>query len=219
MELLAERRPTPRSKGLSLSTLQRRSPRTFGLRPLAVGALALLGAVAGGCYAPALRDCTVSCDSQAHCAGDQICGSDGLCAAPGVAGHCAQVGTPQPTDAQVKIDLDARPPGPARDAAVAIDAPAPSPDAPTTATLRVQIHGKGSVFVDGLGACTAGQDQQGDCGYEVALGVAVTARARASQFDQRFASWSSVTCRSAGATCTFTPTTSLTIVARFDKVP
>ena len=180
------------------------------------GALALLG----GCYSPSLRDCTVSCESGAQCLGDQICGADGLCAAPDVAGHCAMTGGAMP-DAPVKIELDA---GAASDAATALDAaleappPAP-PDAATTATLRVQIDGAGAVLVDGRGACTAAQDQHGDCSYEVPLGVAVTARALASQLDQRFVAWISATCQAAGATCTFTPTASVTIVAKFDKVP
>jgi hypothetical protein len=85
------------------------------------------------------------------------------------------------------------------------------------ATLRVQIDGKGNVLVDGFGACTATQGPGGDCSYQVPIGVAQTVRAIPSGFDQKFSAWSSPTCRSAGATCTFTPTASVTIVAKFDK--
>jgi hypothetical protein len=119
---------------------------------------------------------------------------------------------------------DAAPPPPADAPAMppTTDAPPPPPtppDAAATGQLRVQIDGKGSVLVDNLGACTSGSMGHGDCSYEVPLHVPQTARAIATQIDQRFQSWSSDICRSAGATCTFTPTASVTIVAKFDKLP
>jgi hypothetical protein len=49
----------------------------------------LLGsALLASCYAPELRDCTVTCSASTDCGDDQVCGGDGFCAAPDVAGTC-----------------------------------------------------------------------------------------------------------------------------------
>ena len=138
-----------------------------------------------GCYAPSLRDCTVSCASQRDCADGQVCGSDGLCASPGVAGHCAA-----PNDAAVA-------------------------DAPATISLRVQVSGKGSITVDDHGACSSEDPQHGDCTYEIAPRVAQSVHALPIQPDQVFQSWTSATCSGHGANCTFTPTAATTIAAKF----
>jgi hypothetical protein len=50
--------------------------------------LLLIIAILSGCYAPDLRDCTVTCSGATDCASGQVCGSDGYCAAEGVAGSC-----------------------------------------------------------------------------------------------------------------------------------
>jgi hypothetical protein len=50
--------------------------------------LLLILAILSGCYAPDLRDCTVTCSGATDCASGQVCGSDGYCAAEGVAGSC-----------------------------------------------------------------------------------------------------------------------------------
>ncbi len=47
-----------------------------------------IGLGLGGCYAPDLRDCTVTCSAAGDCAGGQVCGADGFCAARDVAGSC-----------------------------------------------------------------------------------------------------------------------------------
>lgn len=55
----------------------------------------LLGVlVSTGCYAPDLRDCTVTCSRPDECAGDQVCNSAGLCAAEGAACPSATVDAP-----------------------------------------------------------------------------------------------------------------------------
>lgn len=173
----------------------------------------LIAALVGptGCYGPSLRDCTVSCAAPADCAGDQVCGNEGLCVAPDHAGTCASAAPP--------------PDAPRIDAGRVVDAAAPTVDAavpdappPTTGTLRIQINGKGNVFVDGHGVCSSlGGPAPSDCTYDIALRVAQTVRAVPSQPDQRFTSWTSETCSGQPATCTFTPVGSTTIVARFDK--
>lgn len=45
--------------------------------------LALTLLATGACYAPDLRDCTVTCSAADECAGDQVCNSAGLCATEG----------------------------------------------------------------------------------------------------------------------------------------
>lgn len=50
--------------------------------------LLLIIAILSGCYAPDLRDCTVTCTGAKDCAGGQVCGQDGYCAAEGIAGTC-----------------------------------------------------------------------------------------------------------------------------------
>lgn len=50
--------------------------------------LLLIIAILSGCYAPDLRDCTVTCSGAKDCASGQVCGADGYCAAEGVAGSC-----------------------------------------------------------------------------------------------------------------------------------
>jgi hypothetical protein len=50
--------------------------------------LLLILAILSGCYAPDLRDCTVTCSGAKDCASGQVCGADGYCAAEDVAGSC-----------------------------------------------------------------------------------------------------------------------------------
>jgi hypothetical protein len=166
---------------------------------LGCAAAAALVALAG-CYAPSLRDCTVSCAAQQDCAGGQVCGSDGMCASPEVAGHC------------VSASPDA---GLERDAGMPADAAAP--DAPATVSLRVQVAGKGSISVDGHGVCSSQDPNHGDCTYDVELRVAQRVRALPIQPDQVFGRWTSPTCSGQGAICTFTPTAATNIAASFVK--
>jgi len=155
--------------------------------------LALAGVALAGCYAPALRDCTVSCASRDDCAAGQVCGGDGMCAAPEVAGRCAMVAT------------DAGPPP--------IDA---ATDAPITVRLTVQITGKGKVNLEGVGSCSSDAPQKGSCGYDVAAGAMQTAQALPIQLDQVFTMWSSTTCSGQSARCVFAPAGAATITARFE---
>jgi hypothetical protein len=178
-----------------------------------MGVLAGIAAlvVLAGCYAPSLRDCTVSCAGPSDCAPGQVCGDDGLCAAPEVAGRC-QMAT---VDAGPGKDA-----GPPRDAAPGVDASpavdAAAPDAPPTVKLRVQIDGKGSVQVDGSGTCSSSDPSHGNCVYDIALDIAQRVEAMADD-NQDFVGWLSITCAGQGPICTFTPPASLTIVARFER--
>jgi hypothetical protein len=167
-------------------------------------AAVVAGLVLAGCYAPAVRDCTVSCDAPGDCASGQVCGTDRMCAAPGVAGHCAMIAP--------DAGADAREP---RDAAPAPDA---RPDATPMVRLTVQVMGKGSVVLDGLATCSSLAPQHGICMYDVVPGVAITAQAAAIDLDQVFAMWTSAVCAGASARCTFTPDVATTISARFEKL-
>ena len=89
--------------------------------------------VLSSCYAPDLRDCTVTCSGASACSGGQICGADGYCAAPGVAGTCS--------------------------AAHGVDA---GLDAAPRVVLHIQIMGNGRVDVTGAGTCSSGNGP-GDC--------------------------------------------------------
>lgn len=167
----------------------------MGLLAATVAALVL-----ASCYAPAVRDCTVSCEAPGDCARGQVCGSDGMCAAPEVAGHCAIVAP------------DAA--SPPRDAA--IDA---RPDAVPTVRLTVQVMGKGSIVLDDAMTCSSEAPQHGMCVYNVAPGVPITAQATPIQLDQQFTMWTSTVCGGQPARCTFTPAdAATTISARFDKL-
>lgn len=166
-----------------------------------MGVLARAALVAlAACYEPALIDCKIACESADDCAGDQVCGRDGLCAAPAIAGTCARA----------MAAPDAALPA---DAAIAIDA-AP-PDA-ATVMLRVQIEGKGSVVIAGVGTCSSDEPARGDCTYDVPPGATRSARA-VPAVDQRFTRWSSLVCGGQGETCTFTPLLFTSITAKFDK--
>jgi hypothetical protein len=167
--------------------------------------------VLAGCYAPSLRDCTVSCAGPSDCAPGQVCGDDGMCAAPDVAGQCAM----ETVDAG--MGQDATPPGTAHDAAPPRDT-GPVVDAgppPMMVKLRVQIDGTGSVVVDGRGTCSSADPSHGNCMYDIALGIAQ--RVQATQIDpmQSFLGWSSNPCGGQGPICTFTPPAPLTVVAKF----
>jgi len=174
-----------------------------------MGVLAGIAAAAcialAGCYSPSLRDCTVSCASASDCATGQVCGGDGMCAAPGVAGRCAALIDAGPRDA---ARGDAAPP---RDAAPA-DAP---PDAARTVRLTVQIIGKGSIAVDGVGTCSSQDPDKGSCAYDVAAGVPLTVQAMPIDVGDMFAMWMSIACAGQGTRCMVTPVIATAITGRF----
>lgn len=166
---------------------------------LLAGIVAAAGLALTGCYSPSLRDCTVSCGSASDCAAGQVCGADGMCASPAVAGRCA---------AQVDAGHDA----PAHPDAALADAP---PDARPTVRLTVQVMGKGSVTVEGIGTCSSQDPDRGNCVYDVVPGVPLTARATPITSSDVFTMWSSATCAGQGARCQFTPVIATVIAARF----
>jgi hypothetical protein len=157
-------------------------------------AFALLVTSATGCYDPQLRDCTLTCNTQSDCAGDQVCGSDHFCAAPDIAGTCSSL----PGDAGSKH----------RDAGVdtpkmADARPDAAPDAATHAELTVSIEAKGRVTMIGIGTCDEAPPQNGQCTFTVLLGSLVTASAQGYP-DWRFDRWTTSACASTPiATCTF----------------
>jgi hypothetical protein len=180
----------------------------------AIGALVAIVA-SSACYSPDLRDCTVTCSTADDCAGDQVCGRDRLCAMPAVADHCealsvADAGVIAPADAHGDAGEPTQPP---HDAGT--DAP-PTPP-PTQITLRVQIAGKGTVLVDGHGMCTAQGTQHGDCTFTVTRNVGEVLHAIADP-TQKFAAWTSTTCKGQSTTCSFTPTAAVTVTVEFDKL-
>jgi hypothetical protein len=150
------------------------------------------------CYSPTLHDCTVVCESADDCANGQICGADKLCAAPEAAGKCQQLSG--------MIDA-----GVVHNDAGMIDAPPPA-----MVMIRVQIEGKGSVTLDGAGACGAQGGQHGDCTFTVAPRTQ-TIRVNLLPPGDPFVGWTSMTCKTAGLVCSFTASAGLTIVAKFDK--
>ncbi len=81
-----------------------------------------------GCYAPDVRDCTITCGAADECADDQVCNADGYCAADGV--QCPRGGGGG---------------GGAVDGGV--DAPVGS------LQLNVRVDGTGRLDIDGVGEC------------------------------------------------------------------
>jgi hypothetical protein len=160
------------------------------------GIAAAAGLALAGCYSPSLRDCTVSCGSASDCASGQVCGPDGMCASPAVAGRCRTL-----VDAG-NLDAPAHP-----DAAL--------PDAGRTVRLTMQIIGKGSVFVEGVGACSSQDPDRGNCMYVVVAGAPLTAQANPIAAGDVFVMWSSITCADQDARCQFTPVIATVIAARF----
>ncbi|MCX5743524.1 MAG: hypothetical protein NT062_13610 [Proteobacteria bacterium] len=142
-------------------------------------ALALL--VLGGCYAPALRDCTVTCaaDEPSACADGQAC----------THGYC--VADPATTCA---LDLpDARPPPPT-------DAmPDAHPVDPLTTRLHVSIMGRGRVDIEGQGSCAT------DCTVTITRDVQL--RLTAVDLDQEFDRWTSAACQGQPKRCELIPGT------------
>lgn len=169
-------------------------------------AMALTGA---SCYSPDLRDCTVACASQNDCAYGQVCGADQFCAAPEIAGRCSEL----PGDAG-SDDRDAGIPDGKLDARV--DAAPPPPDGHLMVPLHLKIDGDGRVTVPGEPACEKQGPQNGDCNYQVTLGLPLTLTAQPYE-DSRFDRWSGMPCNLQDATCTFIPTAAADVHARFKK--
>jgi hypothetical protein len=170
------------------------------LRVRDVLAIALGGA---SCYSPELRDCTVSCASQNDCANGQVCGADQFCAAPEVAGHCSSL----PSDAG----------GDDRDAGAGDGKLDAAPDPIVMVPMHLKIDGDGRVTVTGQLTCEKQGSQNGDCQYQVTLGLPITLDAQPYNGHQ-FERWTGAPCSAQGTTCTFIPTGATDLHARFIKV-
>jgi hypothetical protein len=166
-------------------------------------ALAVTIALAGtACYAPALRDCTVTGRGAGDCATGQVCGSDGYCAAPEIAGACSTL-----PDAPARADA---PTADARfDAAPMIDA-MPAIDSRPTAQLHITITGKGTVDSNVMSVtCTA---PPGDCLFTVDDGSSITLTAVGAGAGHPFQQWTTDNCKDQGASCTLVVTAPVTAV-------
>ncbi|CAN5879057.1 hypothetical protein BH11MYX3_BH11MYX3_46260 [soil metagenome] len=105
--------------------------------------LLLILAILSGCYAPDVRDCTVTCSAATDCASGQVCGKDGFCAAEGVAGTCGPGGVDAGVDAAPRV------------------------------MLHVTVDGTGKVDVVGAGMCGGGGGGSNDCMISVPRGPVV----------------------------------------------
>ncbi len=176
---------------------------------LRLGAALAMSLGGAGCYSPAVLDCTISCASQNDCAYGQVCGADQFCAAPEIAGRCSEL----PVDAG-SADRDAGVGGGNLDAG--LDAAPPPPDARAMVPLHLKIDGDGRVTVTGHPTCEKQGPQNGDCTYQVLLGVALTLTAQAYE-DSRFERWNGAPCNQQDETCAAIPTGSIDVHARFKK--
>jgi hypothetical protein len=145
---------------------------------------ALLGAA---CYAPDLRDCTVSCASQSDCAGDQICGGDHLCAVSARASQCARDADTADAD-----PLDAA----ARDAALGPDAravDAEPADAAPSVILHLHADGMGEITTSTGASCDSEGSAHGDCMIAVPEDSPITLDA-VGENGQVFQQWMGMAC-------------------------
>lgn len=176
----------------------------MGVLKLGLASFLLAGV---GCYSPELRDCTVSCSTNADCASDLVCGGDHLCAAPEIAGRCAMQ-TDGGGSGRHDAGVDPRPDG-KPDAA--------PPDAATHVTLDIKIDGEGRLSLVGIGTCDKAPPQKGECTFVVPIGQLVTSTATAYP-DSRFDKWTTAACASVPInTCSFTATTDTPLGVKFKK--
>lgn len=163
-------------------------------------AASLVLVLATGCYAPELRDCTVTCSAATDCIGEQTC-ANGWCATIGAA--CTATGPM--ADASVATPDTASAVDAALDAAVRPD------------SLRVTVLNEGSVVVDGVGTCTS--PMMGGmamvCDYTAVHGVQLVAHATPIDEGHEFAKWTDPVCKLQQATCAFTPLAAISITAQF----
>jgi hypothetical protein len=96
-----------------------------------------------------------------------------------------------------------------------------SPDAPLGgqlfAVLEIEIDGQGRVTVQDIAFCEAAGPQNGSCRFLALVGQPVTAVAHAYP-RWRFATWRADVCPAErDHTCTFVPTGTTSIRAKFEK--
>lgn len=165
--------------------------------------VALTAVLAGGCYSPELRDCTLTCSSASDCADGQLCGADHFCAAPEIAGHCSSL----PGDA-TGSDRDA-----GVDAPKIVDA---ASDAATHVALMISIEGQGRASV-GSATCDQAAPQNGMCVISVPINQPVTVAATGYP-GWRFDKWTTAVCASVPITlCTFSPSAATPVGLKFKK--
>lgn len=147
-------------------------------------ALALVGA---GCYAPALRDCTVACSGADDCAGDQVCGPHGLCVGEGTTCNAAaaDAGSP-PASITLRVLIDG------------------------IGQVRVADIGVCSRTADE----PVDELTDGDCAWSVPR-AALSLEAIELDEERPFDGWTTILCASEDPRCTFTPASATTIGARF----
>lgn len=166
--------------------------------------VASLVGIAGGCYSPELRDCTVTCSAAGDCADGQVCGADHYCAAPGIAGQCSTL----PGDAGGTIRDGGM------DAPTIVDARA---DATVWAAIDISVEGQGRVIVQNIASCEKAPPQNGSCTFYVPAGLAVTVHAQ-PYFEWHFDKWTMAACDHVdGATCTFQANGTSPVGAKFRK--
>lgn len=173
---------------------------------------ALLVATAG-CYEPSLRDCALTCATDADCARGQVCSGGDFCAATGTT--CAAFESP--IDALTVTTTDGTTAGADAPVAPPPDASVPTPDAPSTnATLVVSVKNKGEVQVVGVGTCmNDDQNSTKTCAYGVIAGAHLSAVASATAGGHPFVKWDDAQCHAQGSSCAFTAASATTIEAEF----
>jgi hypothetical protein len=166
---------------------------------LRVIASPLLTMAISACFDPDVRNCELSCASQADCASGQRCGPDHLCATPTTQCRARVI------DASVVIDAGL--PADAR----RLDAK-PHIDAAVDVVLFVAIGGNGTVAVVDGPACGMTEF----CELTVPADRAATLTAQPGQRSM-FDAWTLGPCAGQGATCTFVPLTDTTLAVQFQK--
>ncbi|MBV8759320.1 MAG: hypothetical protein JO257_18680 [Deltaproteobacteria bacterium] len=160
-----------------------------------------------GCYQPELRDCTVSCESSADCAGAQVCSASHLCAGKDVSCSGMTTATQDASADSAAAVIDA--PKSPIDAPRAVDAAHPPIDAPAPVSLHLHVDGGGGTLTAGTHSCSD------DCTYQVAYGVPIAIQAQANG-NHAFAGWTQGPCMGTFVpTCTVVPTTPTNVTGRF----
>jgi hypothetical protein len=152
-------------------------------------------AACAACYGPESPECVLACTSDTDCVSGQACTSDGFCAPSGTT-QCVQ--HQAPVDAAM-VTADARD---------MPDAGSGSGSGTTTVSVHVTVDGNGTVTASTGTACT------GDCTFAVAKDVPMTFTATPNSPHQHFDNWSGA-CAAQPALCHVTPTTAITVGAKF----
>ena len=145
------------------------------------------------CYAPDIRDCTLACAADTDCVTGQVCTADHWCAAPALSSGCGELAR----DAGADSSRDARPADARPDAEVDI------------ISLHIHIDGQGFVVVTAGPTCDAS-----DCTFAIPKGVPAILTAM-PHGNHPFERWTSPVCMDAPTACAFTPTTNVTVSAKF----